>query len=345
MELYPGAELDTEYAAAFDRFRNIGQPKEDDPTDELRCELKTFDSRYNSNGVRVVLDAGSRTDTEPPGIKYSGASKSAFVLTRFFDTQKQLQSTELEIRSLHAKAALKAVVPEYRDLNIRTKSIVISGQLRCLFHYRKEIQVYGSTQVDPIAITHLTFILEYMYESLEKEIATYTLNVELDVIAHFVPSLEFDNLWMVFRKDDFIVRETSGSVGAVAVFKFRTMEKIIRSDSSLWLITAHAIDYDGTNFGLAYRFPRIDHYDGRKELKNLRVVPLQYHPRKEEIKAKMIARGKKFVGLHGRHHRMYDGIAEVLGPERNSALCGEEDEFPLQSTLVIPGPHFQYNRS
>lgn len=337
MELYPGAELDTDYAGAFDRFQNIGQPKKDDPTDELRCELKTFESRYNSKGEPVILNVGSRQDIDPPGIKYSCASQSAFVLTRRFDEGGKLQSSQLEIRSLHVKAALKAVVPEYRDLNIRAQSVVISAELRCLFRYRKEIQVYGSTQVtDPIAITHLIFILEYMYETLQKEIASYTLNVE-HAMAPLAPNIEFDNLWMVFRLDEFIFIDGHGSFGTAAVFKFCYMRK----EGADWHIHARAIDYNGTNFGLVHRLAVIDHYDGHKELKDLSAFPLQYHPRKEEIKAKMVLRGKKFIALHGRHHRMYDGIANVLATKPNLEFHG----VWLQSKLVIPCPRFYLYRN
>src|SRR5436190_16379827 len=116
----------------FDDFFNwasAGQEEED--KGGLKCELKTFEARYNSKGERLVLDVGSRKLLDPP----HRAKDSALVLTRFYDREKELEYTELEIRSPHIKAALKEIVPEYHDLNIQSKNIVLRDDPKCLFHY------------------------------------------------------------------------------------------------------------------------------------------------------------------------------------------------------------------
>ncbi|KAI9851898.1 MAG: hypothetical protein M1824_002448 [Vezdaea acicularis] len=295
----------------------------------LECELKTFEARYNSKQERVILNVGSRKVLNPPQDR---AHKSALVLTRFYDKKKELEYTELEIRSPYVKTALKEIVPEYRELNLRTEKIILRDHPKCLFHYRKELQTYGSTLQDPDAVKHLVFALKYMYKVLQSEIYSYYNLVETASIS---PSIDFLNLWMVFRPGEYVYTKTDKTE---RVLKFQKMTRckcpIPWCWDSKWTIIAEYINYDGTDFGCARECFSILPYNGYKALKDLNVIPLQYYPNRGSIVESMIARGKIFIGLHGTHHRMYEGIAEALAPDRITSIYGEEDEFALQSTLI-----------
>ncbi|KAF8244243.1 P-loop containing nucleoside triphosphate hydrolase protein [Wilcoxina mikolae CBS 423.85] len=311
----------------FDNLFKSANGEQEHTQGGLRCELKTFEARYNSKGERVVLSVGSRKMLDLPQDR---AHDSALVLTKFYDKEKELEYTELEIRSPHVKAALKETVPEYHELNIQAKSIVLHDQPKCLFHYRLELQEYGKTLRDTDAVQHLVFALRYMYNTLKSEIYSYYKLFEMAS-----PSIDFLNLWIVIRPGDYIYTKAAETE---RVLKFRDMTRckcqVPWCENSRWALTAEHIDYDGTNFGYVTVGLYIRPYDGYKALADLNIVPLLYHPNKDSIIKKMVARGKKFISLHGIHHRMYEGIAEALGSDRRSSLLGEEDEFPLQSTLI-----------
>ena len=294
-----------------------------------RCELATFESRRDSKGNTRLLSVGSRQQLDP---EPHHAWDSALVLTRFYDKDMELEHTELEIRSPHVKAALKHVVPEYHDLNLLAKKVVLRDHPKCLFHYRKELQEYGARLEDPEAIRHLMFALKYMYKILQSEIYTYYNLVEITSTS---PSIDFSNLWMVFRPGDNIIVKDHRTM-SVLEFEYMTRDPCLplSSSSSEWIISAKRIDYDGTNFGVLREEFHIKPYNGNKLLKELRVIPLQYHPDQRSIVPAMIKRGKKFISLHGKHHRAYKGIAEVLSENRVSSIFGDEDEFSLQFTLV-----------
>ncbi|KAH0541618.1 hypothetical protein FGG08_003908 [Glutinoglossum americanum] len=315
----------------FDDFFNLGNAEQgEEARGGLRCELKKFEARYNSKGERVVLNVGSRKALDPPR---DSAHDSAMVLTTFYNKEQEAEYTELEIQSPHIKAALKEVVPQYRDLNLRVKKIVLRDQPRCLFHYRNELQKYGSALQDPEASTHLLFALRYTYMTLQSEIHSYYNLIETTSIP---PSIDFLNLWMVFRPGDYIYTRTDD---VDRVLKFKDMSRckcpIPWCISSKWTITADTIDYNGTDFGYTTARCYVRPYDGYKVLKDLRVMPLRYHPDPRPIISAAVRRGKKFIGLHGMHHRMYKGIAEVLAADRRTSLMGEEDEFPLRSIRII----------
>ena len=295
----------------------------------LKCELKTFESRYNSKGERVLLSVGSGKNLDAPN---HTAPNSALVSTRFYNKEKEIDHTELEIRSPHLKKAFKEVIPEYKNLNVQTKSIILHDDVRYLFHYRTELQEYGRNLEDHTAIEHLVFALTYMYRKLESELHTYYNFVEVPLS---LPSIDFVNLWMVFRPGDYYYTKISN------IERVTKIRQVIRSERLFggfkWIINGEGISYDGRNFGYACTSAVIRPYDGYKPLINLVTKPLNYHPDKKSIIERMVQRGKKYISLHGVHHREYDGTAEALGANRMVTSEGEEDEFPLQSTTVGQG--------
>ena len=211
-----------------------------------------------------------------------------------------------------------------------------------LIHYRKELQEYGLNLRDEEAIKHLVFALKYMYKTLESEIFSYYNLVEISS----TPSIDFLNLWMVFRSGDYIFTKTGDSE---RVLRFEDMSRcqcpIPWCYNRRWTITAKYIDYDGTDFGECKTYFYVRHYEGYVFLKDLKVMPLQYHPDPESVIVRMVERGNKFISLHGKHHRAYAGIAEALSPDRRTNIFGEEDEFPIQSTLVRIIHDVRYNES
>ena len=296
-------------------------PNETEDTGGLKCELKTYEARYNSAGVRTILQAGTKRVEKKPRER---DHDSALVLATYYKVDGVVDYTELEVRSPHIRAALRAVIKEYPGMAFDTGKIVIRNEPRCLFHYRNELREYGLTLDDQVAVKHLVFLLNYMYRSLESEISSYYTFMESPSIA---PGVEYKNLWMAFRPGDFIYT------------KLDDTEKVLRLKSTSksyfsWMLIAEEIQYNGTDFGYYSVSLRIYEYDGYKPLESLRAYPLQHHKRKEAITNSLITRGKKFLGLRGIHHRYYEGLADSLSPFRQNTIDGEEDEYAIQSIMV-----------
>jgi len=119
------------------------------------------------------------------------------VLTRLYKRDKELNFAELEVRSPNFKAALRAVIEDYPGVNIHSGRIVIRGDPKPIFHYREEIQRYGSQLQDPTAKEHIAFGLRYMYKTLQREVKSY-YNLMQSQNGR-LPGLEFLTLWMAFR--------------------------------------------------------------------------------------------------------------------------------------------------
>lgn len=74
-------------------------------------------------------------------------------------------------------------------------------------------------------------------------------------------------------------------------------------------LDCHYVDFDGKIFGEANAILEIEEFRGARSIDSLRVFPLAYHHKEEEMREKLIARGRKFGDLKGMHYRMYKGIA------------------------------------
>ena len=295
----------------------------------LRCEVKTYEARYNSKGERLTLQVGTKRDLKE---QKDRDHDSALVLTRFYDRDKELEYTELEIRSPHINAAIREVINEYPGINLHARKIVIRDLPKCFFHYRNELQAYGTTLDDPITVQHIVFALQYMIQVLQRELVSYYTLIDSPYTA---PGLEFVNLWMAFRPGSLIYTQTNK---IDRVLRLRTMDRCACTKPdcyrSKWVLCLDRINYNGTDFGLEQSYLHIRPFDGYKRLEDLHCFPLDYHFNKHKIVTSLVARGRKFISLRGAHHRYYDGIAESLSSLRRQDIFGEEDRFPLQSIPV-----------
>jgi hypothetical protein len=319
-------------APASKQFASLGKSRRNAPADQegtgLKCEMRTYESRYNSKGEKVTLRAGVR----PIDLDAKWDHNCAFVLTRIYDKYQDLESTQLEIRSPYVKKALQETIVQYPGVDFHAKVVTIQGTPKCIFHYRKELQEYGSTLRNQDHAEHLIFLLEYMYEVLASETEHWNILMEM---SRFSRRLDFTSLWMAFRPGSYVYTRKTG------IDRVLRLESMRRCDcpnpycwSRKWTITASDITFDGDEYGYEEHYFSIYPYEGYMVLDQLKIFPFEYHPRKDELTATLVERGKKFVSLQGIHYRSYNGVAEALSPWRVNTMFGEEDEFPLQSTMA-----------
>lgn len=76
-----------------------------------------------------------------------------------------------------------------------------------------------------------------------------------------------------------------------------------------------ATPVNNRKFGRAKYIDVIAGFQGAVKINSLSIFPFEYHPRMEEVRNTLIARGKKWEGLDGVHHKNYSGIGYqmVLG--------------------------------
>ena len=278
-----------------------------------------------------MLEAGI---TEDLGLLKRG-NGSALHLTTWYTKDSDIESTELLVKSPHLVTALREVIQKYPGVSLHAREIVIPDLPKCLFHYRKELLSYGSRQRDRAAIEHLRLLLDYMWQVLESQLMSYSSLMESPNSA---PSLSFENLWMAFKPGSYMYHQWQDTGFVFRLISMTKAKTII--DVNDWRVKGEQISYDGKQFGYVTRRHSIRPYEGIRALEQLLFYPLLYSSNLEEIKRKMIERGKKYVSLNNVHHKKYDSKAQALAPSRKKTTLGEEDYFPLRSTWAgLPPEH------
>lgn len=306
----------------------------------MKCEIRQYEVVTNAQGERVVLKAGSSRAGLGKRPRDQWSHSAALVLTKDLN-DRDVPCSHLEIQSPYLKEALKECVPEFEQFDIHNKSIILENECRCLFHYRQELISYhercaSNKQHDEAE--HVQFLLDYMFTTLRSEIRHYNHFMENPILQ---PGLDFFNLWMVFIPGQLVyVPQTCPThfLQRDCVFRLKSMTRCPCTRTWCgqypWTLVMYAIAYDGTDFGHDSVVMRICSYEGVRALQELNVMPLQYHQDHEKLKTKLIARGKRYVGLKGQHYKESHGTAELLSDTRDLTLMGEDDYFPLRSTHV-----------
>ncbi|KAH6672437.1 P-loop containing nucleoside triphosphate hydrolase protein [Halenospora varia] len=291
-------------------------------TPGLTCEIKLYEARYNQYSNRKALQVGKHYDQKPD---LDPDHTSALVYTRFYKMNRELDFTELTIRSPYLKQMLGEVIKEYPGINFKTGNIIIKDLPKCLFHYRDELQSYGlNLDVNSDAFKHLLILLRHMWDQLQVQYISYNNLMESDLIA---PGLEFSNLWMAFRPGDYLYLK-SRNCHRIVILK-----RTARGEKGLKISFVYIAD-DGTQVGYVKDECEIEPYDGYRPLVNLEIFPLQYHPEQESVKEHAIARGQKSMNLRGPNYRMYHGQTRTLSKNRRTTFVGQMDVYPLQSTIT-----------
>lgn len=84
-------------------------------------------------------------------------------------------------------------------------------------------------------------------------------------------------------------------------------------------------------FGRVHNVWRIPYFEGVVKINTLPLYPLQYHSKEASLREALVARGRKWAGLHGMHHAMYKGVA-VYNTSRFEVISyGSAQRFVLTS--------------
>jgi hypothetical protein len=201
----------------------------------------------------------------------------------------------------------------------------------CIFHYRKELQAYGSTLLDNAAIKHLGLLLKYTFNTLRRHLERYYISITFSD----APGLDFEDLWMAFRPGDLLYNMLDHSS---RIMRLICMKKSGSSPKAPWKLTVRQINYDGTKLGYQELGWDILPYEGYMSLDQLEIFPLEYHPKRNDIRMALVERGKKFVTLCSSQYREHHGVAQAITSSQSESLAGRTDPFLLVKVPVSRPP-------
>ena len=149
---------------------------------------------------------------------------------------------------------------------------------------------------------HLKLMINYLDKDYAKTKETLYPLLEAKLIT-------FEYLWALYKSEDIAYCPTYNDVKEPRAFsiEFATKEQSLVK-GSWYQIEGKYLEYDGKIFGKGNLSIEQEAFKGPKPITTLACYPIRYHPDANNLREKLIARGKKFVSLKGMNYRYHKGV-------------------------------------
>jgi len=253
-------------SSEFDDIEHV-EPLQNSTIKQLKCEVKEYEERMNLKGESVMKEIEERhaVDEKVEGQDYAMKSYKKF------SRDGELESSRLEIQSPYLKDTLRTVIKHYPGVSLRGDTIILLGPLRCIFHYRKELEGYRQKVGDRYAKLHIHLLLRFMGKELRSSIRGYEANVGTSISN---PAIEYKDLWMVFLPGESLI---TGQDEMNQILSLVSTTLIKANCGTFWRITGRCFTHDGTRFGYTHKHINIQPYEGTKTIRDFPILPLRYY--------------------------------------------------------------------
>lgn len=275
--------------------------EEDEKPTEMRSELVYLDKKYDSDGNRYYR---VRKNQDGEGTA-SWWRLYALAETRHHGADDgRYRCTRLHVNPQPLKKLLEDVVVDYPNEPIDAESVVeIDLPACCLFFYRRELEAVGTERFrdDGTSLGHLRLLLGWIdrvYEEASRALERFRCSEKSRPIA-------YEHLWTIFKPGTLVY---SRMLGQPRAFRLVNLWYETHSEPCL-VLTVRYVDYDGDKFGTREETVRVPRYTGAMRCEDLNMLPLEFHPRAAEVRARLLDRGRRFRDLTGQHFRHYRGLA------------------------------------
>lgn len=149
---------------------------------------------------------------------------------------------------------------------------------------------------------HLTVLIDYVnsdYESVAKRLYPLLEHEEIT----------FDLLWALFLPNTIIYTVCAGSNEPRCLKLDWGEQKESMQRGRFYQLDCHYVDYDGKSLGEANAVLEIDEFRGARRIADIGAFPLAYHEDAEDVREKLMERGRKFATMKGQQYKYYKGIA------------------------------------
>lgn len=289
--------------------KESGDGKPEDQT--MKTEFKHLDRKFDSEDKPYFIER-KKEDIEQ-GDKKDWWQLFSFCVVRRYDSDDDLDETCLYVNPQPLRQLLKDVIGNYPSDPIDVDDVQISQPYHALFHYRKELQEVGLKRFkdngDAQSLEQLKLLLDWIKTTFELEIAAHErcMSSESKAIA-------YDKLWTLFCPGTLVYAKVQTHQRAFQVQDYWYDDD--DDESPGFNLRTHFVDYDGEMFGYRRNDLEIPKYTGTREVSSHLVRPFQFVDGADEIKEKLMARGRRFKQLAaGQQFLQYKGIALKRNPD------------------------------
>ena len=166
---------------------------------------------------------------------------------------------------------------------------------------KKLIEERAKETPDPQVVDHLEIIIKFTREEQAGDISSLSTLFSAGEIT-------WDLLWALFKPNTLAYHFHQLTEQQLVVLT-RSTEVEKKCDGQYFKIHCDIVNNDGTSFGLAKKLFEIKEFEGASRIQDLKVFPLEYHSKKEEIISHARTRGKRFAKMVGHQYMEISGSA------------------------------------
>jgi len=257
------------------------------------------------------------------------------------DPSKTLDLHSFVVQSPLLKQSLARVLHEYPGIMTELERLEFNAPFECFVHRWDQLQAELRTLASrkdsapaliaesaETALSHL----QLMCSTLESELGS-TIREKRDLVSHGV--MKFHKLWTLFEPGCLVYSKVDGHD---RLYKFKTAKFDTANSVKVYKMDCQYVDFDGTQFGFNKETINITEFKGTKNISKFEAYPLTFHPNPEEVKARMMDRGRLFEAYRGYHFVGYNGVA--LGKVHRG-----EQKYNVTSRIIIDAHSFSRYQS
>lgn len=242
-----------------------------------------------------------------------------------------VQRTTLQINSPHLKHVLNEVIgTKFPGIVFNTKDVTLDFPCRVLFHYRQEIINKLSTfSPGSETFAHLLLLIDFINEHFKDTITEQRNLLKQGLIS-------FQNLWSIFRPGCIVYGLLLGQPRA---FKVRKCSYGNVDSRATLTLDVMIVDFDGSKLGERF-IPRfIYDFVGVMKIDSLDTFPFQFQQDADQMRQRLVLRGRRFQDYAGMHFANYAGIAYEHNDrvDTNGRVVIDCKTHHRLSPLQIPG--------
>ncbi len=236
-----------------------------------------------------------------------------FTVRRQFDWEHKYESTFVDVRSKPLKDALEHVMQDVKGVSLVQDTPQLDPNM--LFLYLEEMRTYTNElktsgkkekkkkarNAAAMKAQHLKVLVKYLDKDFAEIKKTLYPLLENDMIT-------FDLLWALYKPNTVVYTSTYNDNEQPRAFKLEYATKESSFTNGIWYsVEGRYLEYDGKAFGMGTMHANVPSFKGSRKVSSLACYPIKFHKNVEELKAKLIERGKKFVALKGMNYRFHKG--------------------------------------
>lgn len=251
------------------------------------------------------------------------ARNGALIVKRNIRTKDIIASTLVEINSPCLSRALQDAFPDAESLGLDKEKLEVTGEI--LWHaspalrQRLDQERAKKDRTRDVIISDIEVALNFVQEEYATTASDLTALSKKGLIS-------YDLLWCLFPPRVEVYTDVNAlNESQILRCKSFSYQEDERTGEKWFAVQSECLNHDSQGFGWSEQLLRIPSFEGAAHITSLLAYPLTCHPKEKELRAKLHARGKTFVGLLAQPTcRQYGATALIsrrVGSEWEQETC------------------------